>query len=66
MCIGCVAGLGQEDMQRTVSIRNEEHSVVQALNRQLAHYAYHVGQILFIGKMIKDEDWKTLSIPHKK
>lgn len=39
------------------------HTVVEAINRQLAHYAYHVGQIVFIGKMLANENWSSLSIP---
>ena len=55
--------LSDEDLNKTVYIRNMEHTVIDAINRQLAHYAYHVGQIVFIGKMLKSEDWKSLSIP---
>lgn len=46
-----------------VYIRNEGHTITEAINRQLSHYAYHVGQIVYIGRMIKGEDWKSLSIP---
>lgn len=46
-----------------ITIRGEEHSIVEAVNRQLAHYANHVGQIVFIGKMVKGNDWTSLSIP---
>lgn len=46
-----------------IKIRNESHSIVQAINRQLAHYANHVGQIVLLGKMIKGKDWVSLSIP---
>lgn len=52
-----------EDLEKIVFIRNEKHSVIEALNRQLTHYAYHVGQIIFLGKMICDQTWKSLSIP---
>ncbi len=51
------------DMGRTVTIRNEPHTVVQALNRQIAHYSYHVGQIVFLAKHFKSAGWKSLSIP---
>jgi hypothetical protein len=51
------------DLERAVTIRGEPHSVVKALNRQLAHYAYHVGQIVFLAKHLKSAEWKTLSIP---
>ncbi len=57
--------LHEGDLSRTVMIRNEEHTVIDALNRQLTHYAYHIGQIIFIGKMITDSNWKTLTIPRK-
>lgn len=55
--------LTDEDLEKEIFIRNMGHSVTEALNRQLAHYAYHVGQIVFIGKMISNEDWVSLSIP---
>lgn len=55
--------LTTEDLTKEIYIRNEGHSVVEAINRQLAHYPYHIGQIVFIGKMICDEDWNSLSIP---
>jgi hypothetical protein len=55
--------LQQEDLQKEVFIRNMGHSVVEAINRQLAHYPYHVGQIVFIGKMVCNEKWTSLSIP---
>ena len=52
-----------EDMTKTIHIRAESLSVYDAILRQLAHYSYHIGQIVYIGKMIKDTAWKTLSIP---
>lgn len=55
-------GLAPKDLDHIVYIRNEGHTVMEAINRQIAHYAYHVGQIVFIGKMIKNADWQTLSI----
>lgn len=58
--------LKEEDLLKTITIRNEKLSVIDAINRQLAHYPYHVGQILYIGKMIKDRDWKNLSMPRVK
>ncbi len=54
--------LQPEDLTRTVTIRGEPHSVLQAINRQVAHYAYHVGQIAFLAKHWKGADWKTLSV----
>lgn len=63
--MNAVNGLKEDDLSRMVTIRREELSVVDALNRQLAHYAYHVGQIVYLAKMMKSEDWKSLSIPRK-
>ncbi|ATL46186.1 hypothetical protein COR50_02825 [Chitinophaga caeni] len=61
--LGTLELLKEEDLGRIVYIRNDGHTVVEALNRQLAHYPYHVGQMVFIAKMLKDDDWKSLSIP---
>ncbi|MGV0923304.1 DUF1572 family protein [Empedobacter tilapiae] len=55
-----------EDLQQIIYIRNEGHTVIEAINRQLAHYPYHIGQIVFIGKMLKDTEWNSLSIPKNK
>ncbi|MGQ7947331.1 DUF1572 domain-containing protein [Flavobacterium sp. WC2509] len=55
--------LQENDFSRTIYIRNQGHSVTEAINRQLAHYPYHVGQMVFIGKMICNEKWISLSIP---
>ncbi|HXB44838.1 MAG TPA: DUF1572 family protein [Puia sp.] len=55
--------LTAEDLQKEIYIRNMGHTVTEALNRQLAHYSYHVGQIVFLGKMICDDKWKSLSVP---
>ncbi len=54
--------LKAEDISRTVTIRQEPHTVVQALNRALAHYAQHIGQIVFLAKHLRSSQWKTLSI----
>ena len=51
-----------ENLDETILIRGEKHSVMDAFLRQLAHYPYHIGQIIYIAKMLKNEDWKTLSI----
>jgi hypothetical protein len=58
--------LKPEDLMRTVTIRGEPHSVLQALNRQVAHYAYHVGQIVFLAKHFRSTEWKSLSVPRGK
>ncbi|WP_111307591.1 DUF1572 family protein [Confluentibacter sediminis] len=51
------------DLERIVYIRNQGHTVMEAINRQLSHYPYHVGQIVFLGKLIKGNQWQSLSIP---
>jgi hypothetical protein len=58
--------LKPEDVMRKVTIRGEPHTVMQAINRQIAHYAYHTGQIVFMAKHIRSTKWKTLSIPRGK
>jgi hypothetical protein len=58
--------LQESDLQKTIYIRNEPHSVMDAINRQLTHYASHVGQIVYIGKMVNNENWKSLSIPRNR
>jgi hypothetical protein len=60
---GTLDSLKPEDVQRTITIRQEPHTVLQALNRALAHYAQHIGQIVFLAKHLRSEQWKTLSIP---
>jgi hypothetical protein len=62
-CIDTLTSLTEEDLLKTVYIRNEGLPVVDAINRQLAHYPYHVGQIIYIARMIKNESWQNLSIP---
>ena len=52
-----------DNLEQLIYIRNQGHTVMEAINRQLAHYAYHVGQIVFIGKMLKGQQWQSLSIP---
>jgi len=54
--------LDDTDLKRTILIRSQELSVMDAIHRQLAHYAYHVGQMVFIGKLLLDNQWQTLSI----
>jgi len=58
--------LAPDDLGRTVSIRGERHTVLQAINRQLTHYASHVGQIVFLAKHLAEDRWQTLSIPRGK
>ncbi|OUR91059.1 hypothetical protein A9Q87_11320 [Flavobacteriales bacterium 34_180_T64] len=58
-----IQSLSIEDLERIVYIRNQGHTVTEAINRQMMHYAYHIGQIVFLGKLIKGSDWVSLSIP---
>ena len=58
--------LDELDLIKNISIRGENHLVMEAIERQVAHYAYHVGQIVYIGKQLKGENWESLSIPRGK
>jgi uncharacterized damage-inducible protein DinB len=58
--------LSEQDLQRTATIRGEPHSVMQTINRQVAHYSYHCGQIVLLAKHLKHEEWQSLSIPRRK
>jgi hypothetical protein len=57
--------LTESDLSREVFIRGESHTVMEAILRQISHYAYHIGQIVYIGKHLKSDDWQTLSIPRR-
>lgn len=61
-----IDSLKPEDVMRVVAIRGEPHTVLQAINRQIAHYAQHIGQIVFLAKHFRSSEWKTLSIPRGK
>jgi hypothetical protein len=61
--LGAVQSLTENDLEKTITIRSEALTVTDALNRQLAHYPYHIGQIVYLGRMIKNKTWKNLSIP---
>lgn len=61
-----VEPLTADDLMRVVQIRGQDHTVVQAINRQIAHYAYHVGQIVYLAKHFKSSEWQTLSVPKNK
>lgn len=61
-----LAQITDENLYATIYIRGEAHSVIDAVFRQLAHYPYHIGQIIYIAKMMKNDDWKTLSIARNK
>jgi hypothetical protein len=55
--------LEENDLQKIIYIRNQGHTVMEAINRQLAHYPYHIGQMVYISKMVADNNWKSLTIP---
>jgi uncharacterized damage-inducible protein DinB len=56
----------EDDLLKTITIRNEPHTVIEAIERQMYHYSYHVGQIVYIAKNLKSSNWNTLTIPRKK
>lgn len=58
--------LKESDLTKAVTIRGQEHKVVEAINRQLTHYGYHVGQIVFLAKFFASSNWQTLSIPRRR
>jgi hypothetical protein len=58
--------LTNSDLERKITIRGEPHSVMQAINRQIAHYAYHCGQIVFLAKHFRGSAWKSLSVPRNR
>ena len=58
-----LSSLKEEDYSKVIYIRNQGHTITEAINRQLAHYSYHIGQIVFIGKMVCNDRWTSLSIP---
>jgi len=60
---GALEPLSEADLARTVTIRGEAHSVMQAINRQIGHYSYHCGQIVLLAKHFQHESWKPLTIP---
>lgn len=61
--LNALGSITDADLERIIYIRNEGHTVLEAINRQIAHYSYHVGQIVYIAKMLRGTDWKSLSIP---
>jgi hypothetical protein len=63
---GALESLTPDDLGRTVLIRGEPHSVTKAINRQLTHYAYHVGQLVFMARHFRSGDWRWLSVPRGK
>ena len=65
-CIDAINQLTAADLLKSVYIRGEELSVLDAIHRQLAHYPYHIGQIIYVAKIIKDKSWVNLSLPRKR
>ncbi len=63
--LSAIESLQDNDLLKTVYIRREPLTVIDAINRQLAHYPYHIGQIIYIGKQLRNHDWKNLSIPRR-
>jgi hypothetical protein len=63
---GAIEPLSDADLPRKITIRGEAHSVMQAINRQVAHYSYHIGQIVALAKHYKHQQWKSLSVPRGK
>ena len=61
--LDALASFKEEDLLKTITIRNESLTLIDAVNRQLAHYPYHIGQIVYVGRMIRNHEWKNLSIP---
>ena len=64
--LNALQALQPADLMKIIYIRNEGHSVIEAINRQLAHYSYHVGQIVYAAKILKQTAWNSLSIPRSK
>lgn len=63
ICLDSLSLLSEDDLEKTIYIRKEPHTVVRAMQRSLAHIAYHCGQIVYVAKQIKGKDFKSLSIP---
>lgn len=61
--LNSLQSLTKDDLTKTITIRSQPLNVVDAINRQLAHYGYHVGQIVYLGRWLRQEEWKSLSIP---
>ncbi|MFN2439332.1 MAG: DUF1572 family protein [Chitinophagaceae bacterium] len=63
VCLNSIKSLLSKDLIKTITIRQDPLNVIDAINRQIAHYSYHVGQIVYIGKSLIDSNWVSLSIP---
>ncbi|MBS4193071.1 DUF1572 family protein [Bacillus sp. FJAT-49705] len=64
--LNALESIEEEQLLRKIFIRNEPHTLIEAIERQMYHYSYHVGQIIYIAKQLKSEGWTSLTIPHKK
>ncbi|RDU38032.1 hypothetical protein DRW41_00185 [Neobacillus piezotolerans] len=64
--LAALEDINEDHLLKTITIRNEPHTVLGAIERQMYHYSNHVGQIIYIAKILKSNDWKTLTIPRKK
>ncbi|REH47469.1 uncharacterized protein DUF1572 [Tenacibaculum gallaicum] len=61
--LNTINSLKEDDLEKIIYIRNQGHTVTEAINRQICHYPYHIGQIVFLSKMVQNENWTPLSIP---
>ncbi|HEY5686804.1 MAG TPA: DUF1572 family protein [Yeosuana sp.] len=61
--LSALKSITDHDLEKIIYIRNEAHTISEAINRQLSHYPYHIGQMVFLGKLIKGKQWQSLSIP---
>lgn len=64
--LNALKNIEEEQLLNTITIRNEPHSVIEAIERQMYHYSYHIGQIIYVAKILRSSDWKTLTIPRNK
>src|SRR6266851_6876433 len=65
LVFGALEPLSDADLTRTITIRTEPHTVTQAINRQIAHYSYHVGQIVYLARHLAGDKWQSLTVPKK-
>lgn len=65
VCLNALQSLAEADLLKTVTIRSQPLTVVDAVNRQLAHYSYHIGQVVYLGRWMKEGEWESLSIPKR-
>ena len=64
--LNALESITEEQLLNIITIRNEPHTVIDAIERQMYHYSYHIGQIVYVAKRLKSNDWHTLTIPRKK